>query len=87
VQEALTNTLKHADASRADVRVRYWPGELEVEVVDDGHGPVVAGGPGGLGLIGMHERAALLGGQLKAGPGRDGGFTVRATLPTPEPVL
>ena len=38
VQEALTNTLKHAAASRADVRVRYWPDELEVEIIDDGRG-------------------------------------------------
>ncbi len=38
VQEALTNTLKHAAASRADVHVRYWPDELEVEIIDDGRG-------------------------------------------------
>ena len=44
VQEALTNTLKHAGASRADVHLRYWPGELEVEIVDDGR---PNGGPGG----------------------------------------
>ena len=71
VQEALTNTLKHAAASRADVRVRYWPDELEVEIIDDGRGATALSGtsPGGLGLIGMRERAALHGGQLTAGPG------------------
>ena len=71
VQEALTNTLKHAAASRADVRVRYWPDELEVEIVDDGRGATALSGtsPGGLGLIGMRERAALHGGQLDGGAG------------------
>jgi signal transduction histidine kinase len=88
VQEALTNTLKHGGASRADVRLRYWPGELEVEVIDDGRGAAVApDGPGGLGLIGMRERAALHGGQLTAGPASGGGFAVRVTLPTPEGAL
>ena len=84
VQEALTNTLKHSVASRADVHLRYWPDELEVEIVDDGR---PTGGappaPGGLGLIGMRERAALHGGQLSAGPAAGGGFAVRVRLPTP----
>jgi signal transduction histidine kinase len=83
VQEALTNTLKHAQASRADVRLRYWPGELEVEIVDDGLGGAgPAGGGSGLGLIGMRERAALHGGRLRAGPEPGGGFAVRVHLPT-----
>jgi len=83
VQEALTNTLKHAGASRADVRLRYRPGALELEVVDDGAaGSGPASAPGGLGLIGMRERAALHGGELSAGPLADGGYHVRATLPT-----
>ncbi len=86
VQEALTNTLKHAAASRADVRVRYWPDELEVEIIDDGCGATALSGtsPGGLGLIGMRERAALHGGQLTAGPVSGGGFAVRVKLPTPD---
>jgi signal transduction histidine kinase len=88
VQEALTNTLKHARASRADVHLRYWPDELEVEIGDDGRSK---GGPaatsGGLGLIGMRERAALHGGQLNAGPAPGGGFAVRVKLPTPEGAL
>jgi signal transduction histidine kinase len=88
VQEALTNTLKHSAASRADVHVRYWPDELEVEIVDDG--PPNGGSSsasGGLGLIGMRERAALHGGQLSAGPAAGGGFAVRVRLPTPAGVL
>jgi signal transduction histidine kinase len=89
VQEALTNTLKHAHASRADVHLRYWPDELEVEVVDDGRGPGngAAHRDGGLGLIGMRERAALHGGRLTAEAVPAGGFAVRARLRTPEGAL
>ena len=89
VQEALTNTLKHAAASRADVRVRYWPDELEVEIIDDGRGATALSGtsPGGLGLIGMRERAALHGGQLTAGSASGGGFAVRVKLPTSDGAL
>ena len=82
LQEALTNTLKHAAASRADVRVRYGADELEVEVVDDGRAGVGATPrPGGHGLIGMRERVALHGGQLSAGPLDGGGYRVLVTLP------
>ena len=88
VQEALTNTLKHAGASRADVFLRYWPDELEVEILDDGRGSAGRSpAPGGLGLIGMRERAALHGGQLTAGPAAGGGYAVRARLPTPAGAL
>ena len=89
VQEALTNILKHAAASRADVGVRYWPDELEVEIIDDGRGATALSGatPGGLGLIGMRERAALHGGQLTAGPVSGGGFAVRVKLPTSDGAL
>jgi signal transduction histidine kinase len=87
VQEALTNTLKHAGASRADVHLRYRPDELEVEVIDDGRGNHGPSSPGGLGLIGMRERAALHGGHLTAGPAAGGGFAVRVTLPTPAGAL
>ncbi len=84
VQEALTNTLKHSVASRADVHLRYWPDELEVEIVDDGRpNGASASASGGLGLIGMRERAALHGGQLTAQPGAGGGFAVRVRLRTP----
>jgi signal transduction histidine kinase len=82
VQEALTNTLKHADASRAEVGLRRTETALELEIVDDGAGGGNgAGGGAGQGLIGMRERAALVGGELEAGPQPGGGFRVRARLP------
>jgi signal transduction histidine kinase len=80
VQEALTNTLKHAHASRAEVRVRYEPDALEVEVSDDGIGPTGSAGDG-RGLIGMRERVSLFGGELLAGATAAGGFLVRARMP------
>ena len=79
VQEALTNTLRHAGATRADVTVRYGADALELEVVDDGaRRGRRAGDGGGHGIVGMRERAALLGGTLEAGPRPGGGFRVRA---------
>jgi len=85
VQEALTNTLKHAHATTASVLVRYHAGEVALEVRDDGHSPAAvtgAGdGSGGRGIIGMRERAALYGGRLEAGPEPGGGFAVRAVFP------
>jgi signal transduction histidine kinase len=88
VQEALTNTLKHSAASRADVHVRYWPDEVEVEIIDDGRPDgASSSGLGGLGLIGMRERAALHGGQLSAGPAVGGGYAVRARLRAPTGAL
>jgi signal transduction histidine kinase len=83
VQEALTNALRHARAGHADVRVTWAPAALELEIADDGIGG--APGSGGRGLVGMGERAAMLGGRLEAGPrpGRPG-FAVRASLPVPE---
>jgi signal transduction histidine kinase len=80
VQEALTNTLKHAGAARSDVTVRYGPSLVELEVVDDGPGANGAGGAGH-GLIGMRERAALYGGMLEAGNRNERGYAVRAQLP------
>ena len=80
VQEALTNTLKHADASRAEVGVRRTPTTLELEILDDGVGNGT-GEIGGHGLIGMRERAALVGGEVETGPRPGGGFQVRARLP------
>jgi signal transduction histidine kinase len=84
VQEALTNTLKHARAARATVIVRYEPGDVVLEVLDDGAGPNGNGSivdSGGHGLVGMRERVALYGGRLEAGRRRGGGFAVRARLP------
>ncbi len=80
VQEALTNTLKHAAAAGATVVLGYRAGALELEVRDDGRGSP-AGLAAGQGLVGMRQRAALLGGQLTAGPGPGGGFQVTAHLP------
>ncbi|MFC6094627.1 sensor histidine kinase [Saccharothrix lopnurensis] len=81
VQEALTNVVKHAAARRVDVRVRYLDRALEVEIADDGRGPVPATTPG-FGLVGMRERVAVHGGQLEARPRKGKGYLVRATLPT-----
>jgi signal transduction histidine kinase len=84
VQEALTNTVKHARAGKADVRVRYADDAVVVEVVDDGQGattPLPAPLSGGHGLIGMRERVALHGGELRVGPRAAGGFAVEATFP------
>lgn len=80
VQEALTNTLKHAQASQARVRVSRNASALELDISDDGAGSSEEA-PEGHGLIGMRERAALLGGVLEAGPGENGGFAVRARFP------
>jgi signal transduction histidine kinase len=82
IQEAVTNTLKHAHASILDIRIRYLAGELEVDVADDGRG-AVPGPAGGLGLIGMRERVAVHEGVLESGPRTGGGYRVRARLPLP----
>ena len=85
VQEALTNTLKHAGPqARAWVRIQYADRQLEIEVEDDGRGLVAGlGRPGGNGhgLVGMRERVALYGGDLRIGPRSGGGFEVRARFP------
>jgi len=82
VQEALTNTLKHAGASKARVAICYRASELAVEVVDDGPAPPIGVLTGsGRGLIGMRERVALVGGAMHAGPGPGGGFAVSARFP------
>jgi signal transduction histidine kinase len=80
VQEALTNVLRHADASSAHVRVRSSAHALDVEITDDGHAEV-AGVEPGLGLRGMAERAAALGGCLDVGSCEEGGWRVHAVLP------
>jgi signal transduction histidine kinase len=84
IQEALTNTRKHAGDTRATVRIRYGADELELEVSDDGRGGENGVG-GGHGLVGMRERVALFGGQLEAGPRPEGGFRIQARIPTREP--
>jgi len=80
VQEALTNTLKHAGAAHAAVVIRYLRDELELEVLDDGHGSGAGGGTGH-GLVGIRERVEVYGGRFEAGPRPGGGFAVRARLP------
>ena len=80
VQEALTNTLKHAGATRAEVALRYGDGTLDVEVRDNGTGTGNGGG-GGQGLIGMRERVLTYGGSLRTGPADGGGFAVSARFP------
>jgi signal transduction histidine kinase len=81
IQEALTNTLKHAGPAQASVSVRYNHDTVEVEVVDDGQGPPPARpGTGGKGLVGMQERVNLYGGRLETGARPGGGFRVHAVL-------
>src|SRR5437764_13226114 len=80
VQEALTNTLKHAEATRADIALRYSDDELDVEVRDDGGGTGNGDGAGH-GLIGMRERVTAFGGSLETGPLGTGGFGVFARFP------
>jgi signal transduction histidine kinase len=82
VQEALTNVVTHADASRASVRVAYDAGAVELVVRDDGpaNGPV----RDGAGIVGLRERVALYGGELRAGRERGSGFELRARLPLVE---
>lgn len=82
VQEALTNTLRHARATRAEVTVRYGSEAVEVDVRDDGRAmPGDEESGGGHGLVGMRERVSLLGGTLDAGPLPLGGYRVHARLP------
>jgi signal transduction histidine kinase len=81
VQEALTNTLKHAGPAHACVTVRYRVDGVELEVVDDGRGST-NGSRDGHGIRGMRERVRLYGGTLETGRRNDGGFTVRARLPS-----
>jgi signal transduction histidine kinase len=80
VQEALTNVLRHADASSARVRVRAIRDALDVEITDDGRADNT-GAAAGLGLRGMAERATALGGRLDVGPRDEGGWRVHAVLP------
>ncbi|MFE3122221.1 sensor histidine kinase [Streptomyces hydrogenans] len=86
-QEALTNTVRHARARTATVRIDRSGALLTVLVRDDGRGPrTTPGRAAGHGLAGMRERAAAHGGTATAGPGPDGrGFEVRVELPVPSP--
>ena len=80
VQEGLTNALKHARASHADVTLRYRPDELELQVLDNGAGTVTTNGLGH-GLVGIRERVKIYGGEMSAGAAPAGGFILTARLP------
>jgi signal transduction histidine kinase len=80
VQEGLTNALKHARASNADVTVRYRSDELQVEVRDNGGGSSTSDGLGH-GLIGVRERVKIYGGQMSAGTANGRGFILSTRLP------
>ncbi|MGW6377944.1 sensor histidine kinase [Rhodococcus sp. NPDC055112] len=82
VQEALTNTLKHGgQGTRASVCLRYLPGEIRVDVEDDGDGAAAATpSGGGGGLIGMRERVHTYGGVMRSGPRGPRGWRVSARL-------
>ena len=79
IQEALTNTLKHADARHARVSVRYGD-DLRLQIRDDGRGQDPGSRPG-TGLTGMRERVAMLGGRVEAGSPATGGYLVSAEIP------
>ena len=83
VQEGLTNALKHADASDADVTVRYRPDEVEIEVRDNGAGVAKTDGLGH-GLVGVRERVKIYGGEMSAGTAPEGGFVLSTRLPIAE---
>jgi signal transduction histidine kinase len=84
VQEALTNTRKHASGAHVSVRLRYELAAVDVEILDDGgSGPDSAAVGSGYGLGGMAERVALCGGRLQTGSRADGGFRVHARIPVP----
>ena len=88
VQEALTNVHKHAANAATEVGVRYGRERLEVTVRNDrpdGPRPALALAGGGHGLLGLRERVTLLGGTFQAGPRLDGGFEVRASIPSEVP--
>jgi signal transduction histidine kinase len=80
VQEGLTNALKHARASDADVTVRYRPDELEIEVRDNGQGSATTDGLGH-GLVGVRERVKIYGGEMTVGTATGGGFVLSTRLP------
>ena len=83
IQEAVTNVVRHAGTGQCQVLIDQQDGQLSIEVTDSGHGGSTAGT--GYGIIGMRERATLLGGDFSAGPRPGGGFRVAARLPVPAP--
>jgi signal transduction histidine kinase len=84
-QESLTNVARHSGASRVDISMRAEEGDLLLSVEDDGKGlaPEQLGESKGLGVIGMRERASLIGGTLSIGPGAGGGVRIELRIPLP----
>ena len=82
-QESLTNVLRHAKATAVTVVASEEEGSYLLEITDNGTGGPSGQDIGGRGLLGMHERAELLGGSLTAGPLETGGFRVSARIPQP----
>jgi signal transduction histidine kinase len=85
LQEALTNVTRHAQATHVDIRLRSVGGELDLEIQDNGRGfiPEPFAGTKALGLLGMRERAALLGGSVEVSSEPGKGTTVRVRVPAP----
>ncbi len=83
LQEALTNTIRHARATQARIRIAYSARDLDLEVRDNGSASPSSNGSGGHGLIGMKERVEVFGGDFAAGPDADGGYRLWARLPVP----
>jgi signal transduction histidine kinase len=88
VQEALTNTRRHAPGAAVDVELHFTDDALRLRIRDNGPGPrrgspvqAAAEATGGHGLPGMRERAAAAGGELRTGTAPGGGFLIEATLP------
>jgi signal transduction histidine kinase len=82
IQEGLTNAMKHAHGARVAIELAYLPDAVEIRVTDDG--TTASAGPGGRrGLIGLRERVSVFEGLLEAGENPTGGWTLRATFPTP----
>jgi signal transduction histidine kinase len=80
VQEGLTNALKHARASKAEVTVCYRPDELRIDVSDNGEGSSATNGLGH-GLVGVHERVKIYGGEMSAGSANGSGFILSTRFP------
>ncbi|WUO43807.1 histidine kinase [Streptomyces sp. NBC_00285] len=86
VQEALTNTVKHAAGADVSVTVTHGTSDLRVEIADTGGTPTTSAATGdGRGLFGLRERLAVYGGTLRNGPTPDGGYRVQARIPLPTP--
>jgi signal transduction histidine kinase len=85
VQEGLTNVLKHARASSAEVTLRYAPTELTIQIHDDGEGAPTSDGLGH-GLVGIHERVKIYGGKMSAGTANGGGFVLETRFPLTEAI-